>query len=83
MFLGDPMRFSSTKINITVTDANDNSPIFAGTPYSFTVREHRVLSREVVFVVVALDADSTTNGEIVYSITGETRSDLDIDPATV
>jgi len=77
------VRFSFTNINITVLDANDNSPVFSGTPYLVTVLEGDP-SSGVLLQVVASDADSTTNGQIVYSISGGIAAqDLNIDNATV
>ena len=80
--LGTPMRFSFTNINITILDANDNSPVFIGAPYLVTVPEGDP-SGGVLLLVTAFDADSTTNGRIAYSISGDIAPLLVIDSTTV
>ena len=76
------MRLSVTMINITILDANDNSPMFVGTPYTTTVQEG-LTQEETVFTVSATDSDSTSNGQIVYSISGGIAEKLYIDSSTV
>ena len=80
---GTPIRFAASSINITVTDSNDNAPVFANTPYSVTLPEGVVQTRQLVLNVTATDADSGSNGEVVYSIAGGTSGDFQLDPLTV
>lgn len=77
------MRFAASGINITVTDTNDNAPMFIGTPYSVTLMEGVVQSRRLVLNVTASDADSGRNGEVVYSIAGGNHGNFQLDPLTV
>ncbi len=74
--------FAFIDLNITVVDANDNSPMFVDTPYSVTVPEGTT-QEGVVFTAVAIDADSTSNGRIVYSISGDISDRLNINSSTV
>lgn len=67
---GTPLLFSSTQVQITVTDANDNAPVFLNTPYSARLAEGVVESTTALLVINATDADSGSNGEIEYSIAG-------------
>ena len=57
---------ATTTLFITVTDINDNSPIFDQPSYMFTVQENRL--NEFVGTVRAVDVDSGISGEIVYSV---------------
>ena len=77
------MRFSVSTISITVTDSNDNSPVFINAPYSTTMPEGFIQSRQQVLVLNATDADSGTNGEITYSIAGGESGNFEIDSMTV
>jgi len=64
---GFPAMLITTTINITVTDENDNQPMFIGAPYLVTVPE-RTNGPQVVLTVVATDGDTSINGEIEYFI---------------
>lgn len=77
------MRFSSTSINITVIDNNDNAPMFIGAPYSATLPEGLVQTTQQILTLNAEDADSGSNGEIVYSIAGGAIAGVQLDPNTV
>ena len=54
------------EVDITVTDANDNPPIFGNIPASILVSES-AMSGTPVFTVVATDQDLGVNGDIHYS----------------
>ena len=69
-------------INITLTDENDNQPIFIGAPYLVTIPEG-TRGPQVVLTVVATDEDSSTNGQIEYFTAGGTVGDFRIDTNTV
>jgi len=57
----------TTLINITVTDANDNSPIFRQPMYSAQIEENATISH-IITTVTATDRDSAANAVIEYSI---------------
>lgn len=64
---GQPV--SSAIINVTVTDANDNSPTFQHPSYRFNVSES-VGSGILISKLLANDSDSGLFGEISYSLKG-------------
>ena len=70
---------SETQVRITVTDANDNDPIFDQSEYSFTVEEEQPIGA-FVGQVAASDRDSGANGRVVYSIVG--TSDFSINSSS-
>ncbi|XP_063955288.1 protocadherin Fat 1-like isoform X2 [Lytechinus pictus] len=57
----------TTTINIFITDANDNSPVFSEDIYSISVNEAARVEGDVI-QVMATDADSGDNGRVSYSI---------------
>ena len=59
----------TTTVNITVTDENDNLPVFIGAPYLVRVPE-RTNGPQAVLAVVARDGDTSINGAIEYFIVG-------------
>ena len=65
---GSPSLSSTTKMNITVTDINDNKPLFGQSSYSFTVAEGNALNDEVGSLGPATDKDKGLNAQIVYKI---------------
>ncbi|XGW17440.1 hypothetical protein V3C99_002216 [Haemonchus contortus] len=58
---------STVIVTIRVSDVNDNSPVFAQSEYSVTVRDG-MRSGELLQRLVATDADSGDNGRISYRI---------------
>ena len=64
---GSPPLSSSSEVFISVIDLNDNPPIFALDKYSISIPENAILGTPV-FQIPATDADSTSNGELRYSI---------------
>ena len=62
---GDP-KSASVEVDITVTDANDNPPIFSNIPSNILISES-ALSNTPVFTVIATDQDIGTNGKIYYT----------------
>ena len=80
--LGTPMRFNdSALVRVTITDSNDNVPLFTETQYSVIIREN-LASGTTVLRAVATDADSGTNAEIEYTLHGEGNENFGIDPQT-
>ena len=53
---GTPSLTGTTTATVTITDVNDNAPVFMNTPYMFTVDEH-VANDTVVGTVTAVDYD--------------------------
>ena len=66
---GEVMRSSSADVFIKVADLNDNPPVFDSALYTVSIPENSVLDMSV-FQIPATDADSTSNGELRYSILG-------------
>ena len=64
---GDPPEFGSLTVNVEVTDANDNSPVFANASYNVRVPENAPVG-SVVLRVHASDLDQDQNGQVVYNI---------------
>ncbi|XP_028398312.1 protocadherin Fat 4-like [Dendronephthya gigantea] len=71
---GTPSRSSSREVTITVTDVNDNYPVFTADPYHGKIAEDASVGSSVV-QVKAEDADEGENGKIKYSLTGGTDKD--------
>ncbi|XP_073668235.1 protocadherin gamma-A4-like isoform X7 [Paramisgurnus dabryanus] len=63
---GNPQRSGSVNIDVTVLDANDNAPVFNQTVYKASVMEN-AQKGTLLITVNATDADSGTNGQILYS----------------
>ena len=55
---------------INIDDTNDNAPEFVPKEYNITIKEDEPKGKEVL-TVTARDADSTTNSELSFSITGK------------
>ena len=71
-------------VDITITDVNDNSPIFVGAPYQVQVREDVSVPFDVL-QVTATDADEpgNPNSQITYRITsGNSEGVFAIDSST-
>ncbi|XP_065345647.1 fat-like cadherin-related tumor suppressor homolog isoform X4 [Cloeon dipterum] len=64
---GNPPLSNYATINITITDSNDNAPIFNQVSYSARIREDAQVADKIL-QVVANDLDSGVNGEVSYSI---------------
>uniref|UniRef100_A0A8B9HJZ9 FAT atypical cadherin 1a n=1 Tax=Astyanax mexicanus TaxID=7994 RepID=A0A8B9HJZ9_ASTMX len=58
---------SSVDISIQVKDINDNQPLFEANPYEAVVAENLPAGTSVI-QVKATDLDSSTNGQVVYSL---------------
>ncbi|KAK3596854.1 hypothetical protein CHS0354_039847 [Potamilus streckersoni] len=64
---GNPMRTGTLKVNIIITDVNDNAPKFTPSVYNVTVKEDIELG-STILTVSATDADIGENGEILYKL---------------
>eukprot|EP00058_Branchiostoma_floridae_P024852 XP_002610342.1 hypothetical protein BRAFLDRAFT_72456 [Branchiostoma floridae] len=71
---GLDQRTATVFVNITVLDVNDNSPVFVQPEYHTNILEN-ITDMEIVVQVNATDEDSTTNGDILYAITGGNTDD--------
>ena len=63
---GNPQLQSKAQVQITVTDADDNTPMFSTTNFHINTVGSRLPGEIGIFK--ALDIDSGTYGEIIYSI---------------
>ncbi|XP_022254786.1 cadherin-related tumor suppressor-like [Limulus polyphemus] len=66
---------SAVKIEIEVTDVNDNSPVFEAEVYNATVMEEQD-PPQLVFALQAKDADSGENSQILYHLVNNEGSDV-------
>lgn len=64
---GSPKKFGAVSINVTITDENDNAPIFTETSYNITVRENTTVS-STILKISATDKDIWENGRITYRL---------------
>ena len=64
----DATSSSFATVSITVTDLNDNPPLFDLTSYSVEVSEGSALQQVIPTGVSASDADSGTNAQFVFSL---------------
>ena len=73
---GNPPRSDRARVEITITDINDNAPIFLPSTYFKTIGENAGVGTEVG-TVTATDADEpgNPNSMIIYSITGGNEMD--------
>ncbi|XP_019645842.1 PREDICTED: protocadherin Fat 4-like [Branchiostoma belcheri] len=72
----------TTTVTVTITDVNDNTPVFGQSLYTVDLAETTAAGSAVV-TVGATDADDGTNAAITYSIvSGNTNNDLAIDAST-
>lgn len=68
---GDPVRTDLLQVNITVLDANDNSPEFDNVSYEVWLREDASVGT-IVFRIRARDLDIGLNGEMAFNFTAST-----------
>ncbi len=79
---GVPPLSNHAAVNITVTDSNDNVPIFTQASYSAAIREDAAIG-EPVLRVNAVDLDSGDNGRITYTLlNGDRHTQFRIDSVT-
>ncbi len=70
---GHPPKSGTLVVNIRVTDANDNDPVFRNESYETWVPEDTPVGR-VIIQVRAKDLDEGPNGEIIYGFGSKTQS---------
>ena len=66
---GLPTLTGTTEVRVTIQDVNDNAPEFDERSYTITLFESTSIG-VTVLTVTATDVDSTTNGQIQYSLEG-------------
>lgn len=64
---GTPPLSATSLVNVTITDVNDNTPVFSMPSYTAAVREDALRGSSVI-QISASDADSGVNSLIRYSI---------------
>nr|CAG4643690.1 EOG090X0007 [Lepidurus arcticus] len=70
------------RLVITVTDVNDNPPVFIRLPYKASISEGAALETQI-FRVAATDQDDGPNGQLGYSIVaGNAQGQFRIDEST-
>ncbi|XP_072318668.1 protocadherin Fat 1a [Eucyclogobius newberryi] len=78
---GSPPLSDMATVNINLTDANDNAPVFSQSTYAAVVSEDAELGKTVL-TVVAQDADGSSYNHVHYSIVdGNPGSPFTIDPS--
>ncbi|KAM6148976.1 protocadherin gamma-A5-like [Erethizon dorsatum] len=67
---GDPILSSTTRIRVTVLDANDNAPLFTQSEYRVSVPENIPVGTRLL-TLTATDADEGINGKVTYFFRNE------------
>ena len=70
---GSPQRYADVNVTVTITDINDNPPIFSAATYTGTVAENTAVSSSVL-TVAATDADIGVNADITFTIDASTTA---------
>ncbi|KAM6206681.1 protocadherin-23 [Sarcoramphus papa] len=78
--LGNSPVYSSTQVNISVIDINDNPPVFLTKSDKVTISNTQ-LPGTAVYIAHAEDKDSGLNGAIKYSIASKQSNAFSIDPS--
>lgn len=79
---GTPPLSNLATLNISVTDSNDNTPLFHQNSYTARIREDAQI-HDRILQVAASDLDSDENGRITYSIErGDRLHQFEIDEDT-
>ncbi|KFQ29003.1 Protocadherin-23, partial [Merops nubicus] len=78
---GSPSRSSTAQLYLTVLDENDHSPLFANNSYQISVSEDLEEGSAIVDLF-ASDEDDGLNGEVTYSLLGDTSGAFAVDSVT-
>lgn len=79
---GTPRLKDKVKVNVHITDVNDNPPKFSKAPYKVQISEDATVGAHVVKLYTT-DADEGLNGDVFYLIeNGNDEGKFDIDEAT-
>ncbi|KAF7659578.1 hypothetical protein LDENG_00296480 [Lucifuga dentata] len=76
-FTGTSPVYSTTQVNVTISDVNDNAPVFAKDSDTITVSQN-TLPGTVLFIAHAHDYDSGANGRVNYYLNSGESSPSDI-----
>ena len=74
---GNPPKSGTLMVNISVTDINDNAPVFTQEMYNVTIKEDLALNSLVVRVS-ANDGDTGRNAEVAYKFATIQTDNIDI-----
>ncbi|KAM5193481.1 protocadherin-23 [Mantella aurantiaca] len=77
--IGNSPAFSSTQVNVTITDVNDNPPVFLRENEKISINQN-TLPGSALYIAQAQDIDSGYNGLVLYSIASENQEVFVIDP---
>ena len=66
--LGEPLRKDTARIQITVKDVNDCSPVFPNSPYVTYIQENAISVPIHIRTVVATDADTRPYATLTYAL---------------
>ncbi|KAK1883355.1 Protocadherin Fat 3 [Dissostichus eleginoides] len=77
----DVISQQQARVQITIEDANDNSPVFNRPVYEIAINESLPVGT-VALVVSAVDADKGENGYVTHTINGEQSLPFTIDQVT-
>ncbi|XP_043401799.1 protocadherin-23 isoform X2 [Chelonia mydas] len=78
--LGSSPVYSSTQVNISVIDVNDNPPVFLTESDKITI-SHSTVPGTALYIAHAEDKDSGLNGVIKYTIANRQSNAFTIDPS--
>lgn len=78
---GEEPQESVRLLRVLVTDVNDNDPVFSQDEYNDDLIENNYVGK-VLMTVNATDQDSGSNGEISYSLVGQSAGLFHVDPDT-
>ena len=70
---GQPPLSSTARVQISVLDANDNSPVFDPHPVVLSILENQPAG-QIITTVTATDADSGSNSAVQYEIVGDSQA---------
>ncbi|KAG7237073.1 hypothetical protein INR49_032818 [Caranx melampygus] len=71
--------YSTTQVNITIVDVNDNAPVFPKLSDTITVSQN-TLPGTVLFIAHAHDYDSGANGRVRYFLKSSRNETFVVDP---
>lgn len=72
--------YSTTQVNITIIDVNDNTPVFPKLSDTITVSQN-TLPGTVLFIAHAHDYDSGANGRVRYFLKSSRNGTFAVDPS--
>ena len=64
--MGTPSKSTLTRVNIVVTDVNDNAPVFARSVYTYEIPEDVAVGYQILSRIEAKDRDAPLNARVRY-----------------